>query len=177
MDNLLSHFSIDACCMTGVNKIKKQHQPKKHHHMTSNQKNLLKILVTVLVLGIIGFGVSWYMPASSKAVLESGSYQLNLANCLNNGDRAVLSDAKTGSMLEVVPISTQEPNYTTATAYGSEVELNITIVTPNGNMSSFNYTVPEAPYLHSFNVYGADLGQIAESKNYQYPTQLTVPLP
>lgn len=163
--------------MTRVNKIKKQHQPKKHHHMTPKQKNRLKILVTVLVLGIIGFGVSWYMPASSKAVLESGSYQLNLANCLNNGDRAVLSDAKTGSMLEVVPINTQEPNYTTTTAYGTEVELNITIVTPNGDMSSFNYTVPEAPYLHSFNVYGADLGQIAESKNYQYPTQLTVPLP
>jgi hypothetical protein len=80
-------------------------------------------------------------------------------------------------MLEVAPINTLEPNYTTTTAYGTEVELNITIVTPNGNMSSFNYTVPEAPYLHSFNVYGADLGQISESKNYQYPTQLTVPFP
>jgi hypothetical protein len=80
-------------------------------------------------------------------------------------------------MLEVVPINTQEPNDTTATAYGSEVELNITIVRPNGDMRSFNYTVPEAPFLHNFNVYGADLGQIAESKNYQYPTQLTVPVP
>ena len=156
--------------MTRVNKIKKQHRPKTHHHMTPNQKNRLKILVTVLVLGIIGFGVSWYMPASSKAVLESGSYQLNLANCLNNGDRAVLSDAKTGSMLEVVPINTLEPNYNTTTAYGTEVELNITIVTPNGDMSSFNYTVPKAPFLHNFNLYGADLGQISKTQ----PT-LTIP--
>jgi len=163
--------------MTRVKKIKKQHQPKTHHHMTPKQKNRLQILAIALVLVVIGFGVSWYVPASNRAVLESGSYQLDLANCLNNGDRAVLSDAKTGSMLEVVPINPQEPNYTTATAYGTKVELNITIVTPNGDMSSFNYTVPEAPYLHNFNVYGADLGQIAESKNYQYPTQLTVPLP
>lgn len=163
--------------MTRVNKIKKQHQPKKHHHMTPKQKNRLQILATVLVIGVISFGFSWYVPASSRAVLESGSYQLNLANCLNNGGRAVLSDAKTRSMLEVVPINPQEPNCTTATAYGTGVELNITIVTYNGDMGSFNYTVPEAPYLHNFNVYGADLGQIAESKNYQYPTQLTVPVP
>jgi hypothetical protein len=163
--------------MTRVNKIKKQQQPKTHHHMIPKQKNRLQILAIALVLVVIGFGVSWYAPASSRAVLESGSYQLDLSNCLNNGDRVVLSDAKTGLMLEVVPINPQEANYTTTTAYGSEVELNITIVTANGDMSSFNYTVPEAPYLHSFNVYGADLGQIAESKNYQYPTQLTVPVP
>ena len=163
--------------MTRVNKIKKQHQPKTHHHMTPKQKSRLQILAIALVLVVIGFGVSWCVPASSRAVLESGSYQLDLANCLNNGDGAVLSDAKTGSMLEIVSINPQEPNYTTTTAYGTGVELNIKIVTANGDMSSFNYTVPEAPYLHNFNVFGADLGQIAESKNYQYPTQLTVPVP
>ena len=73
-------------------------------------------------------------------------------------------------MLEVVPINTLEPNYTTTTAYGTEVELNITIVTPNGDMSSFNYTVPKAPFLHNFNLYGADLGQISKTQ----PT-LTIP--
>jgi hypothetical protein len=156
--------------MARANKIKKQHQPKKHHHMSPKQKKRIKILVTVLALGVIGFGVSWYVPASSKAVLESGSYQLNLANCLNTGDRAVLSDAKTGSMLEVVPTNTQEPSYITSTAYGTGVELNITIVTSNGDLSSFNYTVSKAPFLHNFNLYGADLGQISKTQ----PT-LTIP--